>query len=827
MRPVPPEGHAVVLSRRGHSWWRVVIVLAIVILPITAAASQASAATIYWSGNSSVGKQDVDDATGVLGSGRVDSVSSDCIRNWTWAANSTTYFSPSSSRFICQKPLDGSGTESTLVDTQCAGLGVGGIYATDQYVYWVCMDTNSSPWIGRVNVDGTNSAPHFSATAAPDGNTGYTVTITGSDSWLYVGNTGVYSSISRYHIDGSGQDTDFNILNAGDVRSIQVDGRHLYWATNGGSFIARAKPNGTSVNKTWLASGGGLYGIALTGSALYWTRTDGTIRRADLDGSNAADLITGASITSSNEHAQLHVVGGTPRLLPLPSPVNTVAPAVSGTAQVGQALTADSGTWSNPPADVSGYAYRWQVSDDGVNGWTNAAGPGGVTATYTPAAGEYAKFLRVEVTATNDGGDTAATSSATSAVLSVAPDNTVAPAITGTVQVDELLSVDSGTWQSQQLPTGYAYEWQVSDDGVSGWTAGAGTGVATSSYIAPVAEDGKYLRVKVTATNDAGSTEAFTAVTASVDIPAPVNLTAPSILGGAGVGEVLTASVGTWNAYATQAATYQWQVSDNGSTGWTAAPGDGADSNAYTVADADAGKYLRVQLTAHNRLHDTVADSDATSIVLAHPDNTALPTISGTAAIGQQLTASHGTWTNGDTYAYEWQVSVDGSTGWATATGSGANTASYTVATADAGKYLRVVVTASNSLFETDQESAATSMVPVPVPVVPTPTPPAVAEPQATPPPVVVAPGISVGETFNSVNLDTSTPAAASDLLKGAQVNLPASATITFVASSLPKGVRLVGGKLVADTPGTYVVRVKVTRKNGKVGTRRVKIKVG
>jgi len=109
----------------------------------------------------------------------------------------------------------------------------------------------------------------------------------------------------------------------------------------------------------------------------------------------------------------------------------------------------------------------------------------------------------------------------------------------------------------------------------------------------------------------------------------------------------------------------------------------------------------------------------------------------------------------------------------------------------------------------------------------PTPVPPVVAEPQATPPPVVVAPGISVGETFNSVNLDTSTPAAASDLLKGAQVNLPASATITFVASSLPKGVRLVGGKLVADTPGTYVVRVKVVRKNGKVGTRRVKVKVG
>jgi hypothetical protein len=716
------------------------------------------------------------------------------------------------------------------VDTQCAGLGVGGIYATDQYVYWVCMDTNSSPWIGRVNVDGTNSTPHFSATSVPNDDTGYTVAITGSDSWLYVGNTGVYSSIQRYHIDGSGRDADFSIPNAGDIRSIQVDGRHLYWATNGGGFIGRAKPNGTSVNKTWLASGGGLYGIALTGSALYWTRTDGTIRRADLDGSNAADLITGTSITSSNEHAQLHVVGGTPKLLPLPSPANTVAPAVTGTAQVGQALTADSGTWSNPPADAGGYAYRWQVSADGVNGWTNAAGTGGATATYTPAAGEYAKFLRVEVTATNDGGDTAATSTATSAVLPVAPNNTVVPVISGTVQVDEPLSVDSGTWASQQLPTGYAYEWQVSDDGVSGWTAGAGNGVATASYTAPVAEDGKYLRARVTATNDAGSTEAFTAVTASVDIPAPVNLAAPSISGGAGVGEVLTASAGTWNAYATQAATYQWQVSDDGATGWTAAPGDGAASNAYTVADADAGMYLRVQVTAHNRLLGTVADSDATSMVLAHPDNIDPPTIAGSSAVGQVLTASPGTWSSAQAYAYEWQVSPDSSTGWATASGSGANTADYTVAAADAGKYLRVVVTASNSLFEADQESAATSMVPVPL--VPTPTPPLAPEApssatQATPAPVVVAPGITVGETFNSVNLDTSTPAAASDLLKGAQVNLPASATITFVASSLPKGVRLVGGKLVADKPGTYVVRVKVKRTNGKVGTRRVKITVG
>lgn len=38
-------------------------------------------------------------------------------------------------------------------------------------------------------------------------------------------------------------------------------------------------------------------------------------------------------------------------------PVNTVAPAVTGTAQVGQTLSCTTGTWDNSP---SGYTYQWQ-----------------------------------------------------------------------------------------------------------------------------------------------------------------------------------------------------------------------------------------------------------------------------------------------------------------------------------------------------------------------------------------------------------------------------------------------------------------------------------
>lgn len=95
------------------------------------------------------------------------------------------------------------------------------------------------------------------------------------------------------------------------------------------------------------------------------------------------------------------------------SPVNTVAPAITGTAQVGETLTLSNGTWAGSPSPS--YTRRWQISDDGLDGWTNISGA--TATTYSPVEGDVGKFLRGVVTATNTSGVVSAVSAATDAVL--------------------------------------------------------------------------------------------------------------------------------------------------------------------------------------------------------------------------------------------------------------------------------------------------------------------------------------------------------------------------------------------------------------------------
>jgi hypothetical protein len=90
--------------------------------------------------------------------------------------------------------------------------------------------------------------------------------------------------------------------------------------------------------------------------------------------------------------------------------------------------------------------------------------------------------------------------------------------------------------------------------------------------------------------------------------------------------------------------------------------------------------------------------------------STAAPTISGTPAVGQTLTADAGTWTGAPSnFAYSW--SRCDSTGGSCQPIAGATASTYVVGAADAGSTLVVAATGSNSVGSGTATSAPTAAV--------------------------------------------------------------------------------------------------------------------
>ncbi len=77
------------------------------------------------------------------------------------------------------------------------------------------------------------------------------------------------------------------------------------------------------------------------------------------------------------------------------------------------------------------------------------------------------------------------------------------------------------------------------------------------------------------------------------------------------------------------------------------------------------------------------------------------PVASGTTVVGQDVETTDGLWDNDPTsFAYQWQKSTNGTTGWTNI--SGATDATYTIGSALNHKFLRAAVTASNDVGESD-----------------------------------------------------------------------------------------------------------------------------
>jgi len=124
------------------------------------------------------------------------------------------------------------------------------------------------------------------------------------------------------------------------------------------------------------------------------------VQATNADGSTSATSVPSAVVTAAAK----------PVL-----PANTTPPSISGTAQDGQKLTGDKGTWSGNPTD---YNLFWRRCNAGGNACANIAGA--TAATYTVTKVDVGNTLRFRVGAANADGRTFASSDQTAVVTSAA-----------------------------------------------------------------------------------------------------------------------------------------------------------------------------------------------------------------------------------------------------------------------------------------------------------------------------------------------------------------------------------------------------------------------
>ena len=121
-----------------------------------------------------------------------------------------------------------------------------------------------------------------------------------------------------------------------------------------------------------------------------------------------------------------------------PNTPATGAPTISGTAQVGGTLTADTSAIADEDGlEDATFSYQWLADGSETQDATDA--------TYTPVVDDVGKAMSVTVTFTDDAGNEEELTSAATDAVEAKPNSqaTGAPTISGTAQVGQTLTADT------------------------------------------------------------------------------------------------------------------------------------------------------------------------------------------------------------------------------------------------------------------------------------------------------------------------------------------------------------------------------------------------
>ena len=193
-------------------------------------------------------------------------------------------------------------------------------------------------------------------------------------------------------------------------------------------------------------------------------------------------------------------------------------PAISGTPEVEQTLTADtSGISDRDGLTNVSYSYQWIADGTDIDGATGSI--------YELTSNEQGQSIQVRVSFTDDADNQESLTSAATAAVAARPNTpaTGLPRISGTPQVEQTLTADTSPIEDEDGLTNVSYRYQ--------WTAG-GSDIAEatgSTYTLTASEQGQTIQVRVTFTDDRYNAETLTSA-ATVEVaaaPAPLAASLP------------------------------------------------------------------------------------------------------------------------------------------------------------------------------------------------------------------------------------------------------------------------------------------------------------
>lgn len=245
--------------------------------------------------------------------------------------------------------------------------------------------------------------------------------------------------------------------------------------------------------------------------------------------------------------------------------LTAATPTASGTAKVGQKLTAKAGTWGPAPVALS---YQWLRDGKAITGATKSI--------YTLTAADRGHKVGVRVTGTKSGFTTVSRTSATKTVAAGTL-TTKTVTVSGSVKVGQKLTAKTGTWGP--APVKLSYQWLRDGKAIKGATK--------STHTLTASDRGHRVSVRITGTKTGYTSVSKTSTSKTVAV-GTLTVKKPTVSGAAKVGRTLTAKIGKG---ATAGIRYSYQWLRGGKTI------KGATKSTYTLKAADRGSRITVKVT--------------------------------------------------------------------------------------------------------------------------------------------------------------------------------------------------------------------------------------